>query len=110
MAKRRKQPRSLPKRILGVRVPKTLRRAADTQLGSAIMAQLIMAGGRTALQSEQALRLRDNAQAMMNSFAASVSQAAQAANRPALDDQEDRPSPVRRGRRNQDGELDDRPH
>lgn len=108
MAKRRKQPRSLPKRILGVRVPKALRRAADTPLGSSIMAQLLISAGRAGLQSQAVQGLRDNATLMLNNLASTVTQAAQAATQPS-------PAPEtgslpRRNRRAPDTEIDDRPH
>src|SRR5688572_28001921 len=49
MAKKRY--RSLPKRIAGIKVPKGLRRYADTPLGSAIIAEALVEFGKDALGS-----------------------------------------------------------
>lgn len=50
MAKRRI--RSLPKRVVGVKIPRGLRRAAETPLGAAIIAGAVLALGREAFASQ----------------------------------------------------------
>jgi hypothetical protein len=55
MAKRKRY-RSLPKRIVGVKVPKALRRYADTPLGSALIAETMVEFGKEALFSPAAQR------------------------------------------------------
>jgi hypothetical protein len=51
MAKKRKMSGGLPKRIAGVKLPKTLRRAASTPLGSAIIAQAMVEAGKGAARN-----------------------------------------------------------
>lgn len=53
MAKSKKTYRSLPKRIAGVKVPKALRRAADTELGAALIAEIVVAAGFKTLESQK---------------------------------------------------------
>ncbi|MBC7770433.1 MAG: hypothetical protein H7124_16760 [Phycisphaerales bacterium] len=47
----KKKYRSLPKRIAGVKIPKALRRYADTPLGAAIIAETLVEFGKDALGS-----------------------------------------------------------
>jgi hypothetical protein len=53
--------RSAPKRIAGIKIPKQLRRAADTELGAAIIAQVLVGAAGTALMSPAAHKLRRRA-------------------------------------------------
>jgi hypothetical protein len=58
MSKKKKasRPHSLPKRIVGVKVPKSVRRAADSPLGSALLAQAIIGVGKEAVSSPMVQR------------------------------------------------------
>jgi len=51
MAKKAKKLRSLPKRVAGVKIPKALRRYADTPLGSALIAEAMVECGKAAITS-----------------------------------------------------------
>jgi hypothetical protein len=50
--------RSAPKRIAGVKIPKALRRAAETELGAAIIALILVSGAGLTLTSPGAAKLR----------------------------------------------------
>jgi hypothetical protein len=71
--------RTLPKRIAGVKIPKSLRRAADTHLGAAIMAEVVVGAAGAALASPAAQKLRLQAQKFAVLFAHSLSETAQGA-------------------------------
>ena len=51
MAKNKRKYRSLPSRIAGIKLPKKLRRYADTPLGGAVIAVTLVELGREALLS-----------------------------------------------------------
>lgn len=53
---------SMPKRIAGIKVPKALRRVANTELGAAVLAQVMVGAAGAALASPEARKLRQKAQ------------------------------------------------
>ncbi|MDZ4761993.1 MAG: hypothetical protein SGJ21_13080 [Alphaproteobacteria bacterium] len=79
MLKRYAKRRSLPKHIAGVKIPKTLRRAADTELGAAVMAEVLIGAAGVALMSPAARKLRTQIQTFAVMAAHSLGQAAQGA-------------------------------
>jgi hypothetical protein len=88
---------SMPKRIAGVKVPKALRRAADTELGAAIMAQVLVSGAGAALMSPAAQKLREQAQKFAVLAAQTLSETAQdAASSIASAFEHEEEKPVRR--------------
>jgi uncharacterized membrane protein YadS len=92
--------RSMPKRIAGVKVPKALRRAGDTELGAAIMAEVLVGAAGIALMSPAAKKLRQDMQKFAVFAAHSLSETAQGAAASIKDafDHEEEEKPVRRTR------------
>ena len=93
--------RSMPKRIAGVKIPKALRRAGDTELGAAIMADVLVGAGAIALMSPAAKKLRHDIQRFAVLAAHSISETAQGAAasiKDAFDREEEEEKPARRTR------------
>src|SRR5262249_12482372 len=99
MAKRKI--RSLPKRIAGVKIPKGLRRYADTPLGAALIAEAMVEFGKEALLSppvrQAAAEVRNNVAKTGLAIAMGLQHAAQSAGNAITDASE---SPSRKSRRN----------
>ena len=90
--------RSMPKRIAGVKVPKSLRRAADTELGAAIMAEVLVGAAGAALSTPAMRKLRHDAQKFAVLAAHTFSETAQGAAASIKDafDHDDEVKPSRR--------------
>lgn len=99
--------RSLPKRIAGVKIPKAIRRAADTPLGSALIAETMVEFGKEAVMSppmRHALAdLRTSFARAALGLAASLQHAASNAGQSVVDAAEDTP---KRRRRNASARLE----
>jgi hypothetical protein len=61
-----------PKTIAGVKVPKALRDVADSPLGAAIVAHLLIAGPATVKATPRTTRLRKQAQAFAGKIAGAL--------------------------------------
>jgi hypothetical protein len=66
---------STPKRIAGVKIPKSLRRAADTELGAAVIAQILVTSAAGALASPMMARVRRDAEDFAGKVAHGLSDA-----------------------------------
>ena len=69
--------RSTPKRIAGVKIPKALRRAADTELGAALIAQVILGSAGAARTSPAARKLRRRTQRVASEITAALGDSVQ---------------------------------
>jgi hypothetical protein len=85
----KKKYRSLPKRVMGVKVPKALRRYADTPLGSALIAETMVEFGKEALFSPPARRALAEIRSSMAKTTLGVAAALQHAAETAHDRWED---------------------
>lgn len=100
-----KKNRSLPKRIAGVKIPKSLRRYADTPLGAAIIAETMVEFGKEALLSPPARRALADIRASMAKTTLGIAGALQHAAENAGDRLEEAAEP-RRKRRNVSARLE----
>jgi len=87
----------MPKRVAGVKIPKALRRASESQLGAAIIADILVGAAGIALMSPAAQKLRTRAQKFAVLAAHSIGETAQGAASSIADAfDSDEKKPVRR--------------
>jgi hypothetical protein len=70
--------RSAPKRIAGVKIPKSLRHAAKSELGAAIIAGLLVSSAGIALPSGVGVKLRRRAKQIAEKVATAMEASAKA--------------------------------